>query len=200
MSAFFPMAFLDGHAAESFSPPAEVDCYRWLDKTLRQFRYTALLEKLHIEFAKSRARGSNECAACPRGAMPWSSPERLGRAQTLRPQRHAPSHHAQAVSAFLRDQLTPYLNYQQPCFFADITTDGKGRQRRRYPYPYPYPYMNTPYERLNQVPDAATFLKPGCTFAQLGTLVRTITDNQCADQLNTERQKLCQYIKNKNVA
>ncbi len=148
----------------------------------------AMLEKLHIEFTKSRARRTNDNALVESKNASVVR-KHLGYS-------HIPSHHAQTVNAFLRDQLTPYLNYHRPCFFPEITTDAKGRQRRRYPYRY----MNTPYERLKQVTDATTFLKPGHTFAQLDTLARTMTDNQCADRLNTERVKLFQHIKSKKAA
>ena len=151
-------------------------------------RRQALTEKLHIEFTKSRARRTNDNALVESKNASVVR-KHLGYS-------HIPSHHAQTVNAFLRDQLTPYLNYHRPCFFPEITTDAKGRQRRRYPYRY----MNTPYERLKQVTDATTFLKPGHTFTQLDRLARTMTDNQCADRLNTERVKLFQHIKSKKAA
>lgn len=36
--------------------------------------------------------------------------------------RHIPSHHAQRVNAFLRDHLTPYLNFHRPCFFPRLSS------------------------------------------------------------------------------
>ncbi len=149
----------------------------------------AMLEKLHTEFTKSRARRTNDNALVESKNASVVR-KHLGYS-------HIPSHHAQTVNAFLRDHLTPYLNYHRTCFFPETTLDDdKGRQRRRYRYEH----MNTPYERLKRVADAITFLKPGCTFAQLDTLAHTITDNQCADQLNAEREKLFQRIKSKKAA
>jgi hypothetical protein len=100
------------------------------------------------------------------------------------------------VNAFLRDHLTPYLNFHRPCFFPEVTVDAKGRQRRRYRYEH----MNTPYEKLKAIPAAAAFLQPGVTFADLDTLARAMTDNQAAEQLNHAREKLFQRIKSKKAA
>ena len=148
----------------------------------------AMLEKLRIEFTKSRARRTNDNALVESKNASVVR-KHLGYS-------HIPSHHAQAVNAFLRDQLTPYLNYHRPCFFAEVALDAKGRQRRRYRYED----MNTPYERLKAIPDAAAALKPGLSFADLDAIAHAMTDNQAAEQLNRERGKLFQLIKNKKVA
>jgi hypothetical protein len=47
---------------------------------------------------------------------------------------------------------------------------------------------------------ATRFLKPESTFAQLDLYARAMTDNQSADQLNHEREKLFQRIKSKKAA
>lgn len=148
----------------------------------------AMLEKLHIEFTKSRARRTNDNALVESKNASVVR-KHLGYS-------HIPSHHAQTVNAFLRDQLTPYLNYHRPCFFPEVTLDAKGRQRRRYRYQH----MNTPYERLKAIPGAAAALKPGLSFADLDALAHAMTDNQAAEQLNRERGKLFQLIKSKKVA
>jgi len=60
--------------------------------------------------------------------------------------------------------------------------------------------MNTPYERLTAIPDAQDALKPRLTFVDLDVLVRAMTDNQAAEQLHREREKLFQTIKSKEAA
>ena len=147
-----------------------------------------MLEKLRIEFTKSRARRTNDNALVESKNASVVR-KHLGYS-------HIPSHHAQTVNAFLRDQLTPYLNYHRPCFFAEVTVDAKGRQRRRYRYEH----INTPYERLKAIPDVAAALKPGLSFADLDAIAHAMTDNQAAEQLNRERGKLFQQIKSKKVA
>ena len=151
-------------------------------------RLAALLEKLRIEFTKSRARRTNDNALVESKNASVVR-KHLGYS-------HIPSHHADRVTTFLCEQLTPYLNYHRPCFFPEITTDAKGRQRRRYPYRY----MNTPYERLKAIPNAVSYLKPGISFNQLDRYARAMTDNQCADQLNQAREKLFLHINSKQAA
>ncbi|MDA3915319.1 hypothetical protein [Oleiagrimonas sp.] len=147
-----------------------------------------MLEKLRIEFTKSRARRTNDNALVESKNASVVR-KHLGYS-------HIPSHHAQIVNDFLRDHLTPYLNYHRPCFFPEVIIDDKGRQRRRYRYEH----MNTPYEKLKAIPNANTFLKPEVTFPELDTLARTMTDNQAAEQLNRAREKLFQRIKSKKAA
>ena len=151
-------------------------------------RIAALLEKLRIEFTKSRARRTNDNALVEskNGSVVR---KHLGYS-------HIPSRHAAIVSAFLLDQLTPYLNYHRPCSFPETLIDAQGRQRRRYRYEH----MNTPYERLKALPDAAASLKPGLSFAHLDRIALAVTDNQAAEQLNREREKLFNHIKSKKAA
>lgn len=147
-----------------------------------------MLEKLRIEFTKSRARRTNDNALVESKNASVVR-KHLGYS-------HIPSHHAQRVNAFLRDFLTPYLNYHRPCFFPEIIIDEKGRQRRRYPYEH----MNTPYERFKANPNAKAALKPGLSFDQLDTVAAALTDNQAAEQLNREREKLFLHIKSNKAA
>lgn len=151
-------------------------------------KIAAMLDKLRVEFTKSRARRTNDNALVESKNASVVR-KHLGYS-------HIPSQHAQAVCAFLIGFLTPYLNYHRPCFFPEVVLDAKGRQRRRYRYEH----MNTPYEKLKTLPDAASFLKPDATFADLDHRAMTMTDNQAAEQLNREREKLFQTIKAKKVA
>lgn len=96
----------------------------------------------------------------------------------------------------LSEVLMPYLNYHRPCFFPETTLNAKGRQRRRYRYEH----MNTPYERLKSLPEAADTLKPGLTFTELDAVAMTMTDNQAAERLNREREKLFQRIRHTKAA
>jgi len=148
----------------------------------------AMLDKLRIEFTKSRARRTNDNALVESKNASVVR-KHLGYS-------HIPSRHAQIVNAFLCDHLTSYLNYHRPCFFPEVTVDDKGRQRRRYRYEH----MNTPYEKLKALDKAVAFLKPGVTFKVLDSLAHAMTDNQAAEQLNREREKLFQRIKSKKAA
>jgi len=142
-----------------------------------------LLNKLLVEEqTKSRSRHSNDNAqaesknnAIVRKHLGYS---------------HIPQHLASLVNAFCRDYLNPYINFHRPCLFAETITDAKGKERKKYSYKN----MNTPYEKLKSLPDAAEFLKLGITFEQLDAQAAKISDNDAALALNKARNILFQTI------
>ncbi|WP_419639104.1 DDE-type integrase/transposase/recombinase, partial [Thiolapillus sp.] len=100
-----------------------------------------LLEKLRIEFTKSRPRHSNDnaLAESKNGAV----------VRKLFGYEHIPQRWAPQINAFNHEYLNPYLNYHRPCFFPTTTTDAKGKQRKTYAYTN----MMTPYDKLKFLPD-----------------------------------------------
>jgi len=151
-------------------------------------RVASLLTKLQIEFTKCRPRRSNDNALVESKNASVVR-KHLGYA-------HIPSRFADAVSAFTRDVLSPYLNYHRPCFFPETVIDDKGRQRRRYRYEL----LDTPYQKLRSLPDAETHLRPGVSFEQLDLIANAKTDNQAAAELNQERRALFSRIRAKSAA
>ncbi|WP_419597524.1 DDE-type integrase/transposase/recombinase, partial [Thiolapillus sp.] len=141
-----------------------------------------LLEKLRIEFTKSRPRHSNDnaLAESKNGAV----------VRKLFGYEHIPQRWAPQINAFNHEYLNPYLNYHRPCFFPTTTTDAKGKQRKTYAYTN----MMTPYDKLKSLPDAANYLKPGITFETLNQVALQISDNEAADQMKKARQKLFNNI------
>ena len=142
----------------------------------------ALLEKLRVEFTKSRPRHSNDNglaetknAAIVRKHFGYS---------------HIPQHWAGQINAFCQDFLNPYVNYHRPCFFPETVTDEKGKTRKKYRLKD----MMTPYEKLKSLPNAAAFLKPGITFEQLEKTATAHSDNESAQRVNDARKKLFQSI------
>ena len=115
-----------------------------------------LLDKLRIEFTKSRPRHSNDngLAETKNGAI-VRKPSATPISPSARPPRSTPS---------ARRFLNPYVNFHRPVLFP-----GHGhraptaRSRKRYLLKD----MRTPYEKLKSLPHAAQFLKPGVTFATL---------------------------------
>jgi transposase InsO family protein len=142
-----------------------------------------MLNKLHIEFTKSRFRHSND------NALAESKNSSVVRKHLGYD--HIPSHHAQAVNAFTVEQLTPYLNFHRPCFFPRIRTDHKGRIKKFYLYED----MMTPYDKLKSLPKAHTFLKTAVSFSALDALALNITDNEAVERVNKARTKLFDKIR-----
>jgi transposase InsO family protein len=137
-----------------------------------------LLEKLRVEFTKSRPRHSNDngLAETKNGAIVR---KHLGYS-------HIPQRYASEVNAFCQEFLNSYVNFHRPCFFAESFTDDKGKTRKRYLLKN----MMTPYEKLKSLSNAKRFLKPGVTFKQLDQTAKGISDNEAARRLNEARNKL----------
>jgi transposase InsO family protein len=141
-------------------------------------RVADLLEKLLIEFTKSRSRHSNDnaLAESKNGAV----------VRKLFGYSHIPQRWAPLINDFNQQYLNPYLNFHRPCFFPETRIDNKGKQRKIYRYEN----MMTPYDKLKSLPNTKDYLKPGVSFEILDKLAHEISDNQAADQLQKARQKL----------
>ena len=145
-------------------------------------RVAELLEKLLIEFTKSRSRHSNDnaLAESKNGAV----------VRKLFGYEHISQRWAPLINDFNQQYLNPYINFHRPCFFPETRTDDKGKQRKIYRYEN----MMTPYDKLKSLPKAKDYLKPDVSFEILDKLAHQISDNQAADQLQKARQKLFKTI------
>jgi len=141
-----------------------------------------LLEKLLIEFTKSRARQTNDNAL--------AESKNASIVRKYLGYSHIPQKWAPLINQFNQAHLNPYINYHRPCFFAEVIVDNKGKQRKRYPYKQ----MMTPYEKLKSLVDASSYLKAGTTFKQLDEIAYQISDNEAAERLQKARIKLFQTI------
>jgi hypothetical protein len=146
-----------------------------------------LLNKLLIEFTKSRPRQSNDNAlaesknaAVVRKHLGYS---------------HIPQRFANLVNAFCRDFLNPYVNFHRPCLFPETHIDVKGKERKKYPYKL----MMTPYDKLKSLANADHFLTPGTSFQQLDQQANAICDNEAAKRLNDERTRLFLTITTQSI-
>jgi len=152
------------------------------------YTVTKLLDKLRIEFTKSRSRQSND------NALAESK-----NASVIRKQfgyEHIPQRWAPLLNDFHRRHLNPYLNYHRPCFFPEIRADSKGKQRKIYPYEN----LMTPYEKLKSLARANQYLKPGLSFATLNQIAHKVSDNQAAEDLQKARQKLFKTIHGRTLS
>ena len=147
-------------------------------------RVAKLLDKLRIEFTRSRPRRSNDngLVETKNGAV----------VRKLFGYAHIPQCHAVHFDTFCREYLNPFLNFHRPCLFATDQPDPKkpGRIKRVY---LPKDAM-TPLDKLASLPEAAKFLREGTTLEDLQALARALTDVQAADELNEAHLALFRRI------
>jgi hypothetical protein len=137
-----------------------------------------LLDKLRVEFTKSRPRHTNDnaLAECKNGAV----------IRKFMGYSHIPQHHASAVNRFYTEQLNPYLNFHRPCYFAVDTCDAKGKIRKTYPHDQ----IMTPWDRLQAMPDFPRHLKPELTVRALQRQANAMSDNDAAKHVQDARKRL----------
>ena len=145
-------------------------------------RVAKLLNKLTIEFTKSRARRTNDNALVE---SKNGSVVRKYLSYTHIPQKWAP-----LLNDFNQKYLTPYLNYHRPCHFPDIKIDDRGKEIKRYPYKN----IMTPYEKLRSLPSAENYLKAGLSFDALDKESMAMTDLEAATKLRIAQRKLFSEI------
>ena len=145
-------------------------------------RVAELLEKLRIEFTKSRARKTNDNALVEgkNGAV----------VRKLFGYTHIPQRFAGEINAFNREHLNPYLNFHRPCFFPVTVTDARGKQCKRYPYEA----LMTPYDKLISLPEVQAALKVDMSSEILDAIAHEMSDNQAADRLQQARRELFNRI------
>jgi len=145
-------------------------------------RVAELLQKLLIEFTKSRARQTNDNAL--------AESKNAAVVRKIFGHSHIPQRWAPFINEFNQQHLNPYLNYHRPCFFPRTFTDSKGKQGKKYRYED----MMTPYDKLKSLPCANDYLKPGLSFEILDPIAFLISDNEAADQLQKARRLLFNTI------
>lgn len=141
-----------------------------------------LLNKLLIEFTKSRARKSND------NALVESKNGSVVR--RMFGYSHIEQKWANRINAFNKAFLNPYLNFHRPCYFAKVTCDAKGKERKKYPLEL----VTTPYEKFKNLQNASSFLKPGVTFEKLNANALQYSDNEFAELMVKARSELFKEI------
>lgn len=146
-------------------------------------KVAGMLNKLLVEFTKSRARRSNDNALVEskNGSVVR---KHMGYG-------HIPARAANACNVFLRAHLWPYLNFHRPCHFSTTQIDAKGRQRKRYRYED----LMTPYEKFKSLPNAAQYLKKGWSLKKLDRLAGELSDHEAAKRMNEAKDKLFQGLR-----
>jgi transposase InsO family protein len=143
-----------------------------------------MLDKLRIEFTRSRPRRSNDngLAETKNGAV----------VRKLFGYEHIPQRHASRFNTFCVEYLNPFLNFHRPCLFATDKPDPKkpGRIKRVYRARD----AMTPLDKLASLPDAAAFLRAGVTLEELHVLATALTDVQAGKELHEARLALFRRV------
>ena len=139
-----------------------------------------LLEKLLIEQTKSRAHrsGDNGLVEAKNGAV---IRKHLGHA-------HIGAQHAQAVNAFHRDHLNPYLNFHRPCAVPTLIVEPNGKRRRVYQR------WATPFELLSELPEVKRHLRPGLRLDELARFAQLQSDTEAAMEMQRAKARLARLI------
>ncbi|MBU6389479.1 DDE-type integrase/transposase/recombinase [Patescibacteria group bacterium] len=97
---------------------------------------------------------------------------------------------ARLVQQWQLEWFIPYLNFHRPCGYATVTYAAQGKEIRQY---RPDDYQ-TPYEKLKSLPDAASYLKPGWTFAKLDKIAYARSDTEHAERMIEAKVKLAEEL------
>lgn len=129
-------------------------------------RVAKMLDKLRIEFTRSRPRHSNDngLAETKNGAV----------VRKIFGYEHIPQRHAGRFNTFCMEYLNPFLNFHRPCLFATELLDPKkpGRIKRVYRANS----AMTPLDKLASLPESHKFLRAGVTLKDLHELATALTD------------------------
>ena len=147
-------------------------------------RVAELLDKLHVEFTRSRPRRStdNGLAETKNGAVVRKE---FGYS-------HIPQRHAAVFNTYCVEFLNPFLNYHRPCLFATEVNDPNkpGRTKRVYRAGD----VMTPLDKLSSLPNQLQCLRTGVTLAELHQYAHALTDVQAAEELNEARAELFRRV------
>ena len=142
-----------------------------------------LLEKLLVEFTKSRACRTQDNALVE-GKNGAIIRKHIGYG-------HIPAEHAEALQKFYAAHLNPYLNFHRPCGFATVSLDARGKRIRQYKLED----YATPYQKLKSLPEAADYLKEGIGLEQLDRIAATMSDTEFAKKMSAAKGKLLRACK-----
>ena len=142
-----------------------------------------MLEGLLIEFTKSRANRSQDNALVE-GKNGAVIRKHVGYGHIAAP-------HAEAVQKFYTAHFNPYLNYHRPCGFATTSFNARGKRTRHYKVGD----YQTPYEKLQSLPEAGQYLKQEGSFARLDRIAARMSDTECARKMGEAKAKLLRQCK-----
>ena len=140
-----------------------------------------LLDKLNIEFTKSRSRQSND------NALAESK-----NASVIRKHfgySHISQEWASELNEAIHDPLYRYQNFHRPCFFPITEIDAKGKQKKKYLYEN----LMTPYEKLISLDGIEKHLKEHVSLESLHCFANEMNDSEAAKIL--QKSKIQMFAK-----
>ena len=135
-----------------------------------------LLNKLLIEQTKSRPRRSNDngLVEAKNGAV---IRKHIGYG-------YIAAEHAGKMEDFFERHFNRYLNFHRPSGQPEIVLGEKGKQKRVYRR------YATPWEVLQGMPGAHTYLKAGQSLEALARIAGAVSDTECARRMQEAKRKL----------
>jgi len=149
-------------------------------------RVAALLNKLLVEFTKSRAYRTTDNALVE-GKNGAVVRKHIG---------YGPigAQHAEEVQKFFTAHLNPYLNYHRPCGFAVVELGARGKKKRIYRTED----YQTPYEKLTSLSDWQQYLKEGLRPAALEQQAGQMGDTEAARRMKKAKLALLEKCRGKS--
>jgi len=147
------------------------------------YRVAEMLNKLLIEFTKSRAYRTTDNALVE-GKNGAVIRKHIGYG-------HIAAEHAEQLQTFFTAQFNPYLNFHRPCGFAVLAEGSRGRIKRRYPTDG----YRTPFEKLCSLKQWQQHLKPGITEAALRAESIKLSDTEAAKQMQKAKLGILQRVR-----
>ena len=96
---------------------------------------------------------------------------------------------AERLQQFYLHHFNPYLNFHRPCAQPELYKDEKGRTRRCYRR------YQTPWETLQKIPHAASYLRQGMSLTILQRMAQAISDTDAAQRMQRAKQKLFHQLR-----
>ena len=137
-----------------------------------------MLEKLRVEFTKSRAYRTTDNALVE-GKNGAVIRKHIGHG-------HIAAEHADAMQKFFTAHFNPYLNFHRPCGFATIKTGANGRRKRTYRADD----YQTPFEKLSSLANWEKHLKQGLSAGQLQIAAQKLSDTEAARKMQNAKVAL----------
>jgi transposase InsO family protein len=142
------------------------------------YQVAGLLEKLRVEFTKSRAYRTTDNALVE-GKNGAVIRKHIGYGPIQ-------SKHAEDFQKFFTAHLNPYLNYHRPCGFATVQVLAHGRRKRTYPVDD----YRTPFEKLKSLSNWEHHLKPNITSPMLEAASQKMSDTESAMKMQAAKTAL----------